>query len=78
MKLTKNDFKDFDMKDIMAKKKQIADYEAKYGSNSVTKAWTNWCNDYAYRKNEWWFRQNVANSINPTTNYLKPYYNDIH
>ena len=57
------EYKDYPQHLIDIKLQQCLDYEAKYGANTVTKAWTKWCNSYEYRKNEWQFRQNVAKSI---------------
>jgi len=53
-------FKDWPKKMIAAKLKQVNEYEAKYGKSLRTKAWKKWCNSAEYRKNEWQFRQNVA------------------
>ena len=58
-----NKYIDYKPEEIQAKLQQCLDYEAKYGANTVTKAWTKWCNSYEYRKNEWQFRQNVAKYV---------------
>lgn len=53
-------FKDYPADQIEAKLNQVIEYESKYGSNTVTQAWRKWCESTEYRKNEWQFRQNVA------------------
>tara|TARA_Y100000114_G_C11572440_1_gene237075 strand:- start:285 stop:500 length:216 start_codon:yes stop_codon:yes gene_type:complete len=53
-------FKDFDPAKIAAKLKQVEEFEAKYGSNDMTKAWYKWCTSYEYRKKEWEWRQGLA------------------
>ena len=53
-------FKDFDPAEIAAKLKQVEEFEAKYGSNDMTKSWRKWCADYEYRKKEWEWRQGLA------------------
>ena len=55
-------FKDFDPVKIAAKLKQVKEFEAKYGSNDMTKAWYKWCTSYDYRKKEWEWRQALANA----------------
>ena len=55
-------FKDFDPAKIAAKLKQVKEFEAKYGSNDMTKAWYKWCTSYDYRKKEWEWRQALANA----------------
>ena len=55
-------FKDFDPAKIAAKLKQVEEFEAKYGSNNLTRAWYKWCNSYEYRKKEWGWRQALANA----------------
>lgn len=55
-------FKDFDPAKIAAKLKQVEEFEAKYGSNTLTKAWYKWCTSYEYRKKEWEWRQALANA----------------
>ena len=55
-------FKDFDPVKIANKLKQVEEFEAKYGSNDMTKAWKKWCNSYDYRKKEWEWRQALANA----------------
>ena len=42
--------------------KQVKEFEAKYGSNDMTKAWYKWCTSYDYRKKEWEWRQALANA----------------
>ena len=69
-------FKDYPASQIKAKLQECIDYEAKYGAIPQVTAVKKWCTSYEYRKNEWQFRQNVANSIDYNTNYLKPYYNE--
>jgi hypothetical protein len=56
---------------ITEKLKQVEKFEAKYGESTRTRAWRKWCTDQEYRLRETQFRNNVANSINPNTNYLK-------
>ena len=53
-------FKDYPADQIQAKLNQVIKYESKYGSNTVTQAWRKWCESIEYRKNEWQFRQSVA------------------
>ena len=55
-------FKDFDPVKIANKLKQVEEFEAKYGSNDMTKAWRKWCDSYDYRKKEWEWRQALANA----------------
>ena len=55
-------FKDFDPAKIAAKLKQVEEFEAKYGSSTLTKAWYKWCTSYDYRKKEWEWRQALANA----------------
>ena len=62
-------FKDYPADKIAAKLKQVDEFESKYGVKSVSKSWRKWCTDYEYRKREWQFRQNVANSIQPNVDY---------
>ena len=59
-KLTMTEFKDFDPVKIANKLKQVEEFEAKYGSNNLTRAWYKWCNSYEYRKKEWEWRQGLA------------------
>ena len=40
----------------------VKDFEAKYGSNNLTRAWYKWCTSYDYRKKEWEWRQALANA----------------
>ena len=47
---------------IANKLKQVEEFEAKYGSNNLTRAWYKWCNSYEYRKKEWEWRQALANA----------------
>ncbi len=49
--------------DIIAKAQEIKDFEAKYGPTALTKSWKKWCSSYEYRKNEWTFRQGIANFV---------------
>ena len=60
-------FKDYPAEQIQAKLKQIDEFEAKYGPKATSKSWRKWCTSYKYRKQEWQFRQNLANSIQNTT-----------
>ena len=53
-------FKDYPADQIQAKLNQVIEHESKYGSNTVTQAWRKWCESIEYRKNEWQFRQGVA------------------
>ena len=62
-------YKDYTKEQIDAKLKQVEEFELKFGEKSVSKSWRKWCTDYEYRKREWQFRQNVANSIKPNTDY---------
>ena len=55
-------FKDFDPVKIANKLKQVEEFEAKYGSNNLTRAWYKWCTSYDYRKKEWEWRQALANA----------------
>ena len=50
-------FKDYNADKIAAKLKQVKDFEAKYGSNNLSRSWYKWCTDYEYRKREWQWRQ---------------------
>ena len=54
------EFKDYPAEQIARKLKQVEEFEAKYGSNNITRAWYKWCTSSEYRKNEWQFRQNVS------------------
>ena len=60
--LLMNKFIDFDPIKIANKLKQVEEFEAKYGSNDMTKAWYKWCTSYEYRKKEWEWRQALANA----------------
>ena len=53
-------FKDFNPTKIAEKLIQVERFEAKYGSNNLTKAWYKWCTSYEYRKKEWEWRQGLA------------------
>ena len=59
-KLTMTEFKDFDPVKIANKLKQVEEFETKYGSNNLTRAWYKWCTSYEYRKKEWEWRQGLA------------------
>jgi hypothetical protein len=48
---------------IVAKLKQVEEFEAKYGENTTSRAWRKWCTDEQYRNREEAFRNSVANSI---------------
>ena len=48
-------------KQIANKLKEVEEFEAKYGSNNITKAWRKWCESIEYRKREWEFRQATVN-----------------
>ena len=61
-------FKDYDADKIAAKLKQVEEFEAKYGSNNLTKSWYKWCASYEYRKREWQWRQGLANAHKDLTN----------
>ena len=61
-------FKDYDADKIAAKLKQVEEFEAKYGSNNLTKSWYKWCTSYEYRKREWQWRQGLANAHKDLTN----------
>ena len=54
-------FKDYPADQIARKLKQVEEFEAKYGSNNMTRAWYKWCVDRNYRKKEWEFRQASVN-----------------
>ena len=54
-------FKDYPAEQIQAKLNQVIEYESKYGSNNITKAWRKWCESIEYRKREWEFRQATVN-----------------
>jgi len=60
--LPMNKFIDFDPIKIANKLKQVEEFEAKYGSNNLTRAWYKWCTSYDYRKKEWEWRQALANA----------------
>lgn len=47
-------------KQIVAKLKQVKEFEAKYGANTTTRAWRKWCTDPKYREREQSFRNAVA------------------
>ena len=53
-------YKDYPAKLIKAKLKQVDEFEANYGKSLRTKAIRKWCESAEYRKNEWQWRQNVA------------------
>ena len=55
-------FKDFAPVKIANKLKQVEEFEAKYGSNNLTRAWYKRCTSYDYRKKEWEWRQALANA----------------
>ena len=55
-------FKDFDPVKIANKLKQVKEFEVKYGSNDLSRAWYKWCTSYDYRKKEWEWRQALANA----------------
>tara|TARA_R100000278_G_C5333926_1_gene115743 strand:+ start:183 stop:380 length:198 start_codon:yes stop_codon:yes gene_type:complete len=55
------EFKDYSAEQIARKLKQVEEFEAKYGSNNMTRAWYKWCVDRNYRENEWKFRQASVN-----------------
>ena len=59
-KLTMTEFKDFDPVKIANKLKQVEEFESKYGSNNLTRAWYKWCTSYEHRKKEWEWRQGLA------------------
>ena len=59
--LNMNKFKDYPAEQIARKLKQVEEFEAKYGSNNMTRAWYKWCVDRNYRKKEWEFRQASVN-----------------
>jgi hypothetical protein len=61
-------FTDYDADKIAAKLKQVEEFEAKYGSNNLTKSWYKWCTSYEYRKREWQWRQGLANAHKDLTN----------
>ena len=46
---------------IANKLKEVEEFETKYGSNNITKAWRKWCESIEYRKREWEFRQATVN-----------------
>ena len=57
-------YKELDAKGLITEKlQQIDEFEANFRPNTASKAMYKWCTDYEYRKNEWLFRQSVAQSI---------------
>ena len=46
---------------IANKLKEVEEFETKYGSNNITKAWRKCCESIEYRKREWEFRQATVN-----------------
>jgi len=67
--MTSIKFKDYPQEQIDAKLKQVEEFELKFGVKSVSKSWRKWCTDTKYRQNEWQFRQNIANSVQPNVDY---------
>ena len=53
-------FKDYTPEQIQTKLNEVIEFEAKYGSNTTTRGWRKWCESIDYRKQEWQFRQSVA------------------
>lgn len=49
---------------IAEKLRQIDEFEARWGSNTTTRAVRKWCTDPNYRKREKQMREAVANYIN--------------
>jgi len=62
-------YKDYPQEQIDAKLKQVEEFELKFGVKPVSKSWRKWCTDTKYRQNEWKFRQNIANSVQPNVDY---------
>ena len=59
-----NKFKELDAQGLITEKlQQIDEFEANFRPNTASRAMYKWCTDYEYRKNEWHFRQNIAQSI---------------
>lgn len=48
---------------IAEKLREIEEFEAQYGPNTITAAWRKWCTDEGYREKEQQFRNGVANTI---------------
>ena len=70
MQFNDTKFKELDSQGLITKKlQQIDEFEANFNPNTNSKAMKKWCTDYEYRKREWQFRQNVANSIQPNIDY---------
>lgn len=45
---------------LMAKLKQVEEFEAKWGENTTSRAWRKWCTDEQYRNREIKFRNSLA------------------
>ena len=69
MNITNMEYQDYPQEQIDAKLKQVEDFELKFGVKPVSKSWRKWCTDTKYRQNEWQFRQNIANSVQPNVDY---------
>jgi len=69
MQFEDKDFKRLDPAEITAKLQQVDEFESNYKPNAMSQAMKKWCTDYEYRKREWQFRQNVANSMNFNKDY---------
>ena len=47
---------------IVAKLKQVEEFEAKWGENTTSRAWRKWCTDEQYRNREIQFRNAISES----------------
>lgn len=63
-------FVDYPAEKIAEKMKTVEEFEAKWGENTMSRAWRKWCTSYEYRKREWEWRQSLAASVRPDVNYL--------
>tara|TARA_X000001316_G_C908979_1_gene24823 strand:- start:139 stop:369 length:231 start_codon:yes stop_codon:yes gene_type:complete len=60
-KFMDKDWIEMNAKGLITKKlQQIDEFEANFRPNTASRAMYKWCTDYNYRKNEWQFRQGVA------------------
>jgi len=62
---------------IAEKLRQVEEFEAKYGKNTITTAWRKWCTDPKYREREKQFREAAANYIYAKGIPSKDKYNTI-
>ena len=47
---------------IVAKLKQVEEFEAKWGENTTSRAWRKWCTNEQYRNREIQFRNAISES----------------